>query len=199
MKKLKWPSPEDNVLLKQVQEVLTLIDDHLTLPAQAHEATVPLMFSKIDLVFHTMAVKMKGNLFGKLVARNLKKRVHKILKENAGWQAVLYLHPESRLHLQSIAAGDESHLLSSADANKILETAPLTCPLLGQRLHKIALKPNPSDLVDVEHVEETEAASANAVAAAETAAARAKADMRQEDSEGNNRLVNNIYYIKRLH
>ena len=124
----------------------------LTIPAQAHEATIVQMFTMLDTVFFTLQTSMPGNLFAGRVFKFLHQRVNKIVRNNAGWQVCLYLHPLSRSHLEMIASGTQSFTVTQDEAKTILQQAPKNCRLLGERLHRISLRANlsPEEKADEE-------------------------------------------------
>ena len=147
-----------------------MVDASLTIPAQAEGATIIQMFTKLDQVFFSLKENMRGNHFAKRVAKFLHDRVNKIVCSNAGWQTCLYLHPQSRTHLELIAGGTQSYMVSMDQAQNILKQAPNNCRLLGERLHKIALRANLSPEEAAAEEDEIRAANDDANAAVEDSA-----------------------------
>ena len=180
-----WPTNDHVVLLKEVLAVLKLVDEKLTVPAQGQEATVNMMVYKLDTVFHVLNTEMAGNSFGQRVSKFLKTRIHNIITSNAGWQINLYLHPQSRTFLTMIAGGETSSLLTCDDAKKILAEAPRNCMLLGQRLHRIALKSNNSPEEAAEEEAEIQAAAAAAAVNLDDSAATVNLDDSTADNSVN--------------
>lgn len=136
------------------------MDSYLTIAAQAHEATIVQMFTNLDTVFFTLKTTMPGNVFAQEVFRFLHLRVNKIVRTNAGWQVCLYLHPLSRTHLEMVASGTKSFIVTQNEAKTILKQAPKNCRLLGERIHRISLRANLSP--EERAIEEADLRSFNA-------------------------------------